>query len=106
MSALSSCGTLELRRVEHGTPMNLSTGYGNESWSYELIERATGTVVTSWNGRAISSPWDASSSGVSRVSWEGDVLLIEYCPEHLHAESVVERVSPATLMPGYSAIDT
>jgi len=103
--ALSPCGTWELRHLEQGAPTNLSTGYGNQSWSYELIERATGAVIASWSGYATSSPWDASSRGVSRVVWDGDVLLIEHCPEHLHAESVVERVLPATLQDAYSAID-
>ena len=104
--ALSPCGTWELRHVEQGAPTDLSTGYGTQMWSYQLIERATGAVIASWHGIATSSPWDACSSGVSRVRWDGDMLLIEHCPEHLHADSVVERVPPATLSDAYSATDT
>ncbi len=101
----SPCGTWELRRTVEGTPDN-GAGYGNQSWSYELIDRASGDVIASWNGSAHTSPWDGYSSGIAQVTWDGDHLRIEHCPEHMYAEPVVQRVLPATLVPGYSATDT
>jgi len=71
-----------------------SAGYGNGGWSHELIEVATGNVVKTWNGSAHQSPWDSYSSGVLSVSWEGDLLRIQYAPtEGLHSESFEERIS-------------
>ena len=71
-----------------------SSGYGNGGWSHELIEVATGNVVKTWSGSAHQSPWDSWSTGVSSVSWDGDLLVIQYPPaEGLHSESFEERIS-------------
>ncbi len=94
--SVSPCGTWELRFSESGGPPN-SSGYGSQQWQYDLIERATGAIVQSWSGSASTSPWNASSWGVARVTWDGEYLAIEQCSQDLHADGEVERILPATL---------
>jgi hypothetical protein len=92
---VSPCGTWELRRTSSGGVNE--GGYGSSSWEYQLIERATGAVVATWGGYSSQSTWDGWSSGVADVRWDGEELVVSHCPEHLHAEPVVERVRPASL---------
>ncbi len=92
----SPCGTWELRYVESGAPVN-SSGYGMQGWTWELVTRATGAVIASWSGTATTSPWNASSHGIARVSWDGDTLVIEHCADHVEPE--IERVLPRDLTP-------
>ncbi len=70
----SADGCWELWRIDNF--VQNAEGYGNGDWRIELVERASGRVSKQWNGRANTSPWDASSSGVSSVRWEGTELVV------------------------------
>ena len=93
---VSPCGTWELRRTSNGGVNE--AGYGSSSWEIQLIDRATGAAIATWSGFSSQSTWDGWSSGIANVSWDGDELVIEHCPEHSHAHPVIERVRPATLV--------
>src|SRR5687767_11847347 len=86
---LSASGVWAIR-YKHGFELN-GAGYGNGSWSYELIEVATGRVAKTWTGFASQSPWDSYSSGVRNMNWDGDILIIEYAVNDMG--STEERMS-------------
>jgi hypothetical protein len=63
-------------------------GYGNGSWDYQLVDRATGRVVRTWSGSATVSPWSEASLGTRSVTWDGDVLVV------VEEGGTEERIAP------------
>ena len=88
MTTASANGRWELRHTDNFTQN--AAGYGNGSWRYELVECATGRIVRTWTGTAQTSPWDAASTGVRSIAWDGDELVI------LDEDGTEQRVNPAT----------
>lgn len=82
-------------RTDVGAPPN-SSGYGSQSWTYELIVVETNEVWATWRGSSSQTPWSADAFGVWNVSWDGDTLVIEYCTSEVEPPRI-ERVLPRDL---------